>query len=71
MVHVNPAPKFKGYLLCSDCDGTLTYGEEVLSEENVKAIKYFQKKVEYLLWQREDFLNMLISLRIDSRLTHQ
>ena len=23
--------KFKGYLLCSDCDGTLTYGEEVLS----------------------------------------
>ena len=44
MVHVNPAPKFKGYLLCSDCDGTLTYGEEVLSEENVKAIKYFQKE---------------------------
>ena len=40
----NPAPKFKGYLLCSDCDGTLTYGEEVLSEENVKAIKYFQKE---------------------------
>ena len=29
MVHVNPAPKFKGYLLCSDCEGTLSYGEEV------------------------------------------
>ncbi len=71
MVHVNPAPKFKGYLLCSDCDGTLTYGEEVLSEENVKAIKYFQKEGGIFTLATEDFLNMLISLRIDSRLTHQ
>lgn len=34
--------KFKGYLICTDCDGTLTDGNGNLSEENAKAIKYFQ-----------------------------
>lgn len=36
--------KFKGYLICSDCDGTLTDNEGRLSEENAKAIKYFQQE---------------------------
>lgn len=34
--------KFKGYLICTDCDGTLTDGEGKLSKENADAIKYFQ-----------------------------
>ena len=34
--------KFKGYLICTDCDGTLTDGNGNLSEENARAIKYFQ-----------------------------
>lgn len=36
--------KFEGYLICTDCDGTLTDGEGRLSEENAKAIKYFQQE---------------------------
>lgn len=36
--------KFKGYLICTDCDGTLTDGKGELSEENAKAIKYFQEE---------------------------
>lgn len=34
--------KFKGYLICTDCDGTLTDGDGALSRENAEAIKYFQ-----------------------------
>lgn len=34
--------KFKGYLICTDCDGTLTDSNVKVSEENAKAIKYFQ-----------------------------
>lgn len=36
--------KFKGYLICTDCDGTLTDSEVNLSEENARAIKYFQQE---------------------------
>lgn len=34
---------FDGYLICSDCDGTLTDSQGHLSEENARAIRYFQK----------------------------
>ena len=33
--------KFDGILICSDWDGTLFY-DDGISEENIKAIKYFQ-----------------------------
>lgn len=36
--------KFTGYLICTDCDGTLTYEQGKLSDENAKAIKYFQEE---------------------------
>ena len=36
--------KFSGYLICTDCDGTLTYEPGKVSEENAKAIKYFQSE---------------------------
>ena len=35
--------KFSGYLICSDCDGTLTDNEKRVSKENGEAIKYFQE----------------------------
>ena len=35
--------KFSGILFCSDFDGTLASGKEI-SEENIKAIKYFQNE---------------------------
>ncbi len=34
--------KFKGYLICTDCDGTLTDSNVKVSKENEDAIKYFQ-----------------------------
>lgn len=36
--------KFTGYLICTDCDGTLTYEAGKVSDENAQAIKYFQKE---------------------------
>ena len=36
--------KFSGYLICTDCDGTLTYEPGKVSEENAEAIRYFQKE---------------------------
>ena len=36
--------KFKGYLICTDCDGTLTYEPGKVSEENAKAIRHFQEE---------------------------
>lgn len=36
--------KFDGVLICTDCDGTLTDANGELSEENAKAIKYFQNE---------------------------
>ena len=36
--------KFTGYLICTDCDGTLTYEPGKVSDENAQAIKYFQKE---------------------------
>lgn len=36
--------KFDGFLICTDCDGTLTDSNGELSEENAKAIKYFQEE---------------------------
>lgn len=36
--------KFDGVLICTDCDGTLTDANGELSEENAKAIKYFQEE---------------------------
>ena len=38
--------KFDGILLCSDWDGTLTYGG-ALQKENIEAIRYFQKEGGY------------------------
>ena len=35
---------FDGYLLCTDCDGTLTDRESRLSEENIAAIRHFQEE---------------------------
>ena len=35
--------KYDGYLICSDCDGTLTDHHQNISEENAEAIRYFQK----------------------------
>lgn len=35
--------KFSGYLICTDCDGTLTYEEGKISDKNARAIKYFQE----------------------------
>lgn len=40
----NLMDKFKGYLICTDCDGTLTDGEGKLSKENAQAIRYFQQE---------------------------
>ena len=34
--------KFSGYMICSDCDGTLTNSNREISKENADAIKYFQ-----------------------------
>ena len=36
--------KFKGYLICTDCDGTLTDNEGKVSDANAEAIKYFEKE---------------------------
>lgn len=36
--------KFRGYLICTDCDGTLTDSEGNLSAENADAIRYFQEE---------------------------
>ena len=35
--------KFDGYLICTDCDGTLTDTNRKISEENAEAIRYFQE----------------------------
>lgn len=34
--------KFKGFLICTDCDGTLTNSDGKVSKANADAIKYFQ-----------------------------
>ncbi len=36
--------KFDGYLICTDCDGTLTNSQGQLSDENAAAICYFQQE---------------------------
>lgn len=36
--------KFKGYLICTDCDGTLTDNEGKVSDANAEAIKYFEEE---------------------------
>lgn len=36
--------KFDGYLICTDCDGTLTDSNVKVSQENADAIKYFQSE---------------------------
>lgn len=36
--------KFDGYLICTDCDGTLTDSHRRLSAENADAIRYFQQE---------------------------
>ena len=36
--------KFDGYLICTDCDGTLTNSQGQLSDENAAAIRYFQQE---------------------------
>lgn len=36
--------KFKGFLICTDCDGTLTNSDGIVSKANADAIKYFQSE---------------------------
>ena len=36
--------KFKGYLILSDIDGTITNDRGEFSEENARAIRYFQSE---------------------------
>lgn len=36
--------KFKGYLICTDIDGTLVNSKGVISENNINAIKDFQRR---------------------------
>ena len=36
--------KFKGYLICTDCDGTLTDKNGIVSQKNAEAIRYFQSE---------------------------
>ena len=36
--------KFEGILICTDCDGTLTDSNIQVSEENARAIRYFQNE---------------------------
>ena len=36
--------KFDGYLICTDCDGTLTDSYRRFSKENADAIRYFQQE---------------------------
>ncbi|MBQ2642736.1 MAG: HAD-IIB family hydrolase [Eubacterium sp.] len=36
--------KFDGYLICADCDGTLTYEAGKISKENIDAINHFQEE---------------------------
>lgn len=36
--------RFDGFLICTDCDGTLTNSKGQLSEENAAAIRYFQQE---------------------------
>lgn len=36
--------KFDGYLICTDLDGTLLRNDKQISEENLKAIAYFQQE---------------------------
>ncbi len=36
--------KFDGYLICTDCDGTLTDSNRKISDENRDAIRYFQSE---------------------------
>ncbi len=36
--------KFDGYLICTDCDGTLTNSKRKISDENRDAIRYFQSE---------------------------
>ena len=36
--------RFDGYLICTDCDGTLTDTKGQLSNENADAIRYFQEE---------------------------
>lgn len=35
---------FDGYLICTDCDGTMTDSKGQLSAENAEAIRYFQRE---------------------------
>lgn len=35
---------FDGYLICTDCDGTMTDSKGNLSAENAEAIRYFQRE---------------------------
>jgi Cof subfamily protein (haloacid dehalogenase superfamily) len=34
--------RYRGYLICCDCDGTLTNSQGILSKENARAIREFQ-----------------------------
>lgn len=36
--------KYKGYLICTDIDGTLVNSKGVISDNNIKAIKEFQER---------------------------
>ena len=36
--------RFDGYMICTDLDGTLLRTDKSISEENLKAIRYFEKR---------------------------
>ncbi|NLX92436.1 MAG: HAD hydrolase family protein, partial [Clostridiales bacterium] len=36
--------RYKGYLICTDIDGTLVNSKGVISENNINAIKDFQQR---------------------------
>ena len=51
---------FDGYLICTDCDGTLTSEEKQISDKNIEAINYFQKEggleLDFLLQHKDECL---------------
>ncbi len=54
---------FDGYLICSDCDGTLTDSKGGLSEENAGAIRYFQERGGRFTLATGRFVNHLEQFR--------
>ena len=54
--------KFDGWLICSDFDGTI-YVDKALSDENCRAVKYFQDNGGRFTFASGRFTNMFDSFR--------